>query len=172
MGILKVDAITDLNDQPIYGPVLGTPQTPSGTTADFTGIPSWAKKVTILFDGISFNNTAQLRVQLGDSGGIENTGYSGWVTTISATEASTSASSGIDFQSAAGSSISRGSITLFLINSSTNLWLATINLTHGSSDVHVGSVSKSLSSTLTQVRITTVAGTATFDAGSINVMWE
>ena len=58
------------------------------------------------------------------------------------------------------------------MNASTNSWLASINLTQGSTDVHVGSVSKSLSSTLTQLRITTVAGTATFDAGSLNVMWE
>ena len=97
MGTLKVDSITDLNGAPIYGPVLGTSQTASGTQVDFTGIPTWAKKVTILFDGISLNGTAQLRVQLGDSGGIETSGYSGWVTTVSPTETSTSASSELIF---------------------------------------------------------------------------
>ena len=47
----------------------------SGTSIDFTSIPSWVKRITVMFDGVSTNGTSNLQVQIGDSGGIENTGY-------------------------------------------------------------------------------------------------
>lgn len=57
-------------------PTLGTAvATTSGTAIDFTGIPSWAKKITVMLNGVSTNGSSNLIVQIGDSGGIEATGY-------------------------------------------------------------------------------------------------
>jgi len=59
----------------IGGLVSGTAVTASGTSVDFTGIPSWVKRVTVMFSGVSLSGTSSYLVQLGDSGGVENTGY-------------------------------------------------------------------------------------------------
>ena len=47
----------------------------SGTSIDFTSIPSWVKRITLMLAGVSTNGTSDPLIQLGDSGGIENTGY-------------------------------------------------------------------------------------------------
>src|SRR5690606_32240364 len=47
----------------------------SGTSIDFTGIPSWAKRVTVNFSGVSLSGTAFPLIQIGDSGGVETSGY-------------------------------------------------------------------------------------------------
>jgi hypothetical protein len=53
------------------------------------------------------------------------------------------------------------------------LWVASIvsSQTNSATGI-VGSGSKTLSGTLDRVRITTVNGTDTFDAGTINIMYE
>jgi len=43
----------------------------SGTSIDFTSIPSWVKRVTVMFAGVSTNGTGSYLIQIGDSGGIE-----------------------------------------------------------------------------------------------------
>jgi hypothetical protein len=55
----------------------GTAVSASGTSVDFTGIPSTAKRITVMFSGVSTNGTSIIQVQLGDSGGVETTGYVG-----------------------------------------------------------------------------------------------
>ena len=47
----------------------------SGTSIDFTGIPNWVDKITIMLSNVSTNGTSQPMFQIGDSGGIETTGY-------------------------------------------------------------------------------------------------
>jgi len=37
---------------------LATAQTASGTAVDFTGIPSWVKRITVMFSGVSTNGWA------------------------------------------------------------------------------------------------------------------
>jgi len=62
----------------IYPLVSGTSQaSTSGTSIDFTGIPSWVKRITVMFNGVSTNGTSNKQIQLGDSGGFETTGYLG-----------------------------------------------------------------------------------------------
>ena len=145
----------------------------SGTTVDFTSIPSWVKRITVMFNGVSTNGSSDVIIQLGDSGGFEATGYLG--------------STGETFTTGAGSSqfttgigVSRGTtsiavrhglVTIALMGS--NLWAAGVSTSR--SDVataYSGASNKTLSDTLTQIRITTVNGTDTFDAGSINIMYE
>ena len=48
----------------------------SGTSIDFTGIPSWVKKITVMFNGVSTNGASNLRIQLGSTT-MQTSGYSG-----------------------------------------------------------------------------------------------
>jgi len=148
----------------------------SGTSIDFTGIPSWVKRVTVMFSGVSTNGTSNIQMQLGDLGGIETTGYLGagcYVHNAGTTGASTSTSGFVVSMNVAASTIIHGIAVISLLNSSTNLFTFASNVSRSDfASVILGSGSKSLSDTLTQLRITTVNGTDTFDAGSINILYE
>jgi len=146
----------------------------SGTAIDFTGIPSWVRRITVMFSGVSTNGSSHIQIQLGDSGGVETTGYLGTSTTIQGTAAGTTAFTagfGIRYDSAAG--VRHGAITLSLLNSSTNAWVAAGVLATSDTAATIQTAgSKALSDVLDRVRITTVGGTDTFDAGVINLLWE
>lgn len=156
--------------------VLGTVQTTtSGTTVDFTGIPSGVRRITIMFAGFSTSGTSNIMIQLGDSGGFETSGYLGATTTVaSATPSSATITSGLPVTNAiAAASILHGSVTLSLMNSAAFTWVSSgVTALSNAATTHIAAGSKSLSAELTQVRITTVGGSDTFDAGSINISYE
>jgi hypothetical protein len=140
----------------------------SGTSIDFTSIPSWVKRITVILAGVSTSGTSVMQIQLGDSGGIENTGYSGGARGFGQTASSSGAV--LSFDNAA-SIIWGGAITINFLTGTT--WAFSGNI-YGNSDGYNGSMActKTLSATLDRVRITTVNGTDTFDAGSINILFE
>jgi hypothetical protein len=142
----------------------------SGTSIDFTGIPSWVKRITVMFDGVSTNGASNLLIQIGDSGGVETTGYTSAVGNNAATATSTAGL--IVTSNGASGSILSGIMTIALIN--TNAWVSSVTLgdTTNTQTPYAGGGSKSTSATLDRVRITTVSGTDTFDAGSINILYE
>jgi len=142
----------------------------SGTSIDFTSIPSWVKRITVMWSGVSTNGTSNPLIQLGDSGGIEATGY---LANSSDYTASAAYTTGFGVYSGQASNILHGVATFALLNASTNSW-SCFGVINNSSGNYVSSMagSKSLSDTLTQIRITTVNGTDTFDAGSINILYE
>jgi hypothetical protein len=145
----------------------------SGTSIDFTGIPSWVKRITVMFNGVSTNGTSNPLIQLGDSGGIEATGYLGASSSLIAATASTNYTTGFGIFAALAANVFHGSMTITLIDASTNLWAA--SGVFGLSNIAATFTiigNKSLSGTLDRVRITTVNGTDTFDAGSINILYE
>ena len=157
--------------------VLATAQnSTSGTSIDFTSIPSWAKRITVMFNGVSTNGTSLLQVRLGSSsGGIETTGYVSGAQNGDnvGTYASTSTSGFLPasaFVTAAAMSLS-GSMVLTLVSG--NAWVQSGDFADGTSGNVVSTAgSKTLSSTLDRIRITTVNGTDAFDAGSINILYE
>lgn len=155
-----------------YGQLtLATAQTATGTAVDFTGIPSWAKRITVMFNGVSTNGTSPYLIQLGTSGGIENSGYLGAASTITSSVATTANSTGLMFvrNPAAIEAYSGMSI---ISSMSSNIW-SQFGVT-GTPNVATTSSggSKTLSGTLDRLRITTVNGTDTFDAGTINISYE
>jgi len=154
----------------------GTAVSASSTSVDFTSIPSWVKRITVMFDGVSTSSTSFEIIQIGDSGGIETTGYAGACAIVSNGNSTgvTQLSSGFMFQNGgSGSYLISGSIVLTSLNASTNTWTASGSVAPaGSLNVHTVGGSKSLSATLDRVRITTVNGTDTFDAGTINILYE
>ena len=146
----------------------------SGTSIDFTGIPSWVKKVTVLWNGVSTNGTSNPIIQLGDSGGIEATGYLGAASNMATGVATQNFTTGFGVFGTSGWTAARvvyGGLIISKIDG--NTWVA--SGTWAASDdnqVGVTSGAKALSDTLTQVRITTVGGANTFDAGTINILYE
>jgi len=149
----------------------------SGTAIDFTGIPSWVKKITVLTSGISTNGAANVVLQLGDSGGIETTGYTGALSTFGLTAlqsyTSTGATGALIVAGNDASDSYRHSLTISLLDPAANLWV--ISGVHSRPDTVTGSliVTKSLSATLDRIRIATANGTDAFDAGgSVNIMYE
>jgi hypothetical protein len=139
----------------------------SGTSIDFTGIPSWVKRVTVMFSGVSTNGANSLLVQLGDSGGIENTGYVSTSIQAALTDSSTA---GFIIRSAAATNLFSGSMVIKNING--NEWVSDHVVKQSTTANAFGAGDKTLSATLDRVRITTVGGTDTFDAGSINILYE
>ncbi len=155
--------------------VIGTSQSSaSGTAIDFTGIPSWVKRVTVIFSGVSTNGSSPPLVQIGDSGGNEVTGYAGSATTVGSSSVNGGLYNGSGFQIVAihvASYTIHGSMTI--VNLTGNTWVASgaFGLSDTSGTTQTAG-SKTLSATLDRIRITTVNGTDTFDAGTINIMYE
>jgi hypothetical protein len=149
---------------------LGTAQTASGTAVDFTGIPSWAKKITVMFNGVNISGNSQIQIQLGTSSGFVVTGYSsrGYSTLGNVSGNSTT---GIPIEWNGGTASPRtGSMTIQNISSNTfivNGANATVN-----ESFNQGFGSITLSGTLDRVRITTISGSPTFSAGTINISFE
>ncbi len=141
----------------------------SGTVIDFTSIPSWAKRITVMLSGVSLDAVANFLIQIGDSGGIENTGYISGATQSNNTVTATSTAGYVLNSGGAAASLHYGSIILTHFGS--NKWVAAgvLNIVGIG---HTNAGEKVLSDTLTQLRVTSTTGTANFDAGSINVMYE
>lgn len=144
----------------------------SGTSIDFTGIPSWAKRITVIFNAVSTSGTSQVQVQLGDSGGIETTGYTALAGGGATGVIVTSSSTGFIIDNSACTSSSSRNGNMIITNISGNTWIYSGNQSDSTTRVIMFGGNKDLSATLDRVRITTVGGTDTFDAGSINILYE
>ena len=139
----------------------------SGTSIDFTSIPSWVKRITVMFNGVSTSGTSPVQIQIG-SGSITNSGYSG---SCSYGTTTTNSSGFVVHSNIAAATIAYG--TVILTNVSGNVWTEMGSIGAASNAVSVsGGGLTTLTGALDRVRITTVNGTDTFDAGSINILYE
>ncbi len=154
------------------GPILATEQaTTSGTEVDFTSIPAWVKRITVMLDGVSTDGTEEIMIQLGDSGGLETSGY------VGAAQQGTAAiglSGGfILIQAGAATVVLSGQLILTLQDSANNTWAASGNFGRSDSpSLTVVAGVKPLSGTLTQVRLTSTGTPDDFDAGAVSIMYE
>jgi len=140
-----------------------------GTAIDFTGIPNWVKEVTVSFSEVSTDGASNYLFQLGDSGGIEDSGYNACGSNYVAVTTSTS---GFPFHNNS-STFAQGGFIKFA-NLSGNTWAGNGNfgqIAGGGQVISIGG-NKTLSGVLDRVRITTVNGIDTFDNGTINIMYE
>lgn len=177
MSTLKVNQITDLNDAERFNITSGTAvASTSGTNIDFTSIPSWVKRITLILNGVSVNGTQVMQVQLGTGGSPTTSGYSaaaGIFVTGNITSAN-SLTTGFAFNTTGGGAATQtwsGLVTLVLITGNTWVCSAQVTDTTGVRMGRGGGVI-SLSGVLDTVRLTTIGGTNTFDAGSINIFYE
>ncbi len=159
----------------------GTSTALSGTKEKtFIAIPSWVKRITLTFDSVSTTTAAANAnyapvVRIGDSSGIQSTGYTSYTGRINGAGAGSDKGSGTGYElinSGAGSQIYTGQVVLS--QSATNTWVINGIFSYidssGGSSMLTGF--KTLSSTLTQIQLTTVSGADNFDAGTINIMYE
>lgn len=149
----------------------------SGTSIDFTSIPSGVKRITVMMNGVSTNGASLIQVQVG-SGSFSTTNYvsGSSLSGGGVGQAGYSSTTGLLFDSGAptAAGVRYGAMSLF--NISGNTWIANFTITLNLSGFYYmmggGGVSPTLGGALDRVRITTVNGTDTFDAGSINIFYE
>ena len=143
----------------------------SGTSIDFTGIPSWVKRITVMFSGVSTNGSSNYQIQIG-SGSVLTSGYASGASYQGTGQAGANASTGFLVVNAPGvASILSGFVTLLNITSNSWVYGSVISRTN-EAYTQIGGGNVTLSGTLDRVRITTINGTDTFDAGSINILYE
>lgn len=143
--------------------------TTSGTAIDFANIPSWAKRVTVLFSGVSTSGTSNPLLQIGDSGGVSNSGYTSTVHHGPNSGVSSTAGLIVD---ASVSAASARSGTVTLENVAGNTWVSKGSLNSSAGFVETSAGSKTLTGVFDRVRLTTTNGTDTFDAGSVSLLIE
>jgi hypothetical protein len=144
----------------------------SGTSIDFTSIPSWVKRITVMFNGVSLSGTSSFLIQLGTSGGVVATGYSGGgFRSGGNTVATANYTTGFGFNNTTAAGIYGGNTVL--TNVTSNSWSCSGVISAGATETIATTAGNiTLGATLDRVRITTVNGTDTFDAGSINILYE
>jgi len=135
----------------------------SGTAVDIGGIPATATHVWIMFDAVSLNGTDDLLVQIGDSGGIENTGY------VSGSR-ETAASSTAGFIVFLGNATRAAYGVMELVKGAGNKWFASHDIYSPTISSGGGGV-KTLSDTLTQIRLTRTGSNSFDGSGTVTVRW-
>ena len=149
--------------------------TASGGTKDFTSIPATTKEIEVMFVGVSLSGTSTIQVRIGDSGGIEATGYNSSSANLADTGAvsATRITTGFLIYVAAATQTVHGILRLVLEDASDNTWVAYGNFSRGEADaIIVSAGSKSLSGTLDRLSIVSGNGTDTFDAGVVNIRYR
>jgi hypothetical protein len=138
------------------------------TSADFTSIPSWAKRITVMFNNVSLSGSDFIIVQIG-SGSLSTSGYtSSGSSGAAAVGTTTGQTTGFVIRTAAAGDAVTGA--MIIQNMTSNTWLS--NHACGGNAFFVGGgISPNLSGALDRVSVTR-SGTNTFDAGTINILWE
>jgi len=155
--------------------VLGTAvASTSGTSIDFTSIPSWVKRISVLFNKVGTNGTSLIQIQLG-AGSVTTSGYSTQVCYVSnSTPLNNRYTTGFVVENGPLASATYSGVARFTLFGS-NTWCGDSSLcfTDDANNANfMGSGIVTLGGTLDRVRITTINGTDAFDAGTINITYE
>lgn len=147
--------------------------TTSGTAVDFTGIPSWAKRVTVILSNVGLTAAENVLLQLGTSGGVVSTGYTtnrgliiGGTATVTSIDVTTSFVVGVG-----NASGDRHSGVFTMVNQTGNVWVGNGIFMNNAARTLMTVGYIDLGAQLDRVRISR-SGTSTFAAGSVNIMWE
>lgn len=148
--------------------------TTSGTSHSYTSIPSWVTKITLSISDVSMGTAGDIGIQIGDSGGLENSGYEGDVIKLDASSNTVTANSSefIIADHASAGNASSGVFVLTLIDAANFEWCLSGNSTSTGttgSTMQVCAGRKALSAALDRVALVSAA---TFDAGKVNILYE
>jgi len=142
----------------------------SGTSIDFTGIPAWVEKITVIFQGVSLSSTAQILVQLGTGSTTYTTsGYLSTSAAVSGTTSVSNVSSGFNIRTDGAAQLVSGTMTI--VNITGNSWVSSHSTKQSTTTAMFGAGDVALGAVLTAVRITSTS-TDTFDLGTINIIYE
>ncbi len=142
----------------------------SGTSIDFTGIPSTAKRVTVMFSGVSTSGTSNPLIQIG-SGSVTTSGYLGSGSALGGSVSTSAYTTGFGIVSGNAANTLSGALRLSLLTGNTWVIEGVLNAPN-QPQTNTTAGFLALAGVLDRVRITTVNGTDTFDAGTINILWE
>lgn len=145
----------------------------SGTSIDFTSIPAGVRRITVMFQGVSTNGSSITQIQIG-AGSVSTTGYTSSIAQVGSTTQGTSSTTGFAAIGSTGAGVAVSGIIVLCLQTGTT-WVASGSLGRDDNPGFVnvmGGSKTSLGGTLDRIRITTVNGTDTFDAGSINILYE
>ena len=143
----------------------------SGTSIDFTSIPSWVKRVTVMFSGVSTNGSSNYQLQIG-AGSVSTSGYLSYAMNSNGAGFTTNTTGFLLMDGVTAASTCTTLVVITLLTN--NTWVESSNMAIAGANKFSPSAgtSPALGGTLDRVRITTVNGTDTFDAGSINILYE
>ena len=145
----------------------------SGTSIDFTGLPAWVKRITVMCIGVSQNSASQTIILQVGAGSVTTSGYSSSNAFIAPSTDSGSLTTGFPITRGIGAAAAfHGIATICSFGSNSWVFSSTMADAPVQGQVHFGAGSIALGGTLDRVRLTTIGGTATFDAGSINILYE
>ena len=168
-------ASVTINNGAVLGITSGTAvASTSGTSIDFTSIPSWVKRITVMFSGVSTNGTSVMQIQIG-AGSFTTSGYASnaaYVSNTSGLNNGIYTSGFVILNSVTAAYTHNGVTTINLLGSNTWCQSGMMGIQSGGNANFFSTGSIALGGTLDRVRITTVNGTDTFDAGSINILYE
>jgi len=170
---LDGSASVTINSGAILGITSGTAvASTSGTSIDFTGLPAWVKRITLMFNEVSVSGTSSFLIQLG-------TGATTFTTTgYVATGGSFSSGGSNQFGSTIGMPIfsntgsAKFSGTMTISNITGNTWVSSHSGKYTTNNSNVGGGVIALGAVLTAVRFTTFNGTDTYNAGTVNIIYE
>jgi len=144
----------------------------SGTSIDFTSIPSWVKRITVMLSGVSTNGTSLIQVQIG-AGSVVSSGYLGTGGELRAAPDVANFTAGFGLSpTPAAADVIHGVVTIVNITATTWVYSFVGGTSNAATNLVGGGSSASLSGALDRVRVTTVLGVDTFDAGTINILYE
>lgn len=143
----------------------------SGTAIDFTGIPAGTKRITLALNGVSENANSNLLLQLGSSGGVETTGYASQYNSFNNTPGGVGVTNGVQLTGGNSATYAWNGIAQ-IVNVSGNTWVVSgTSMTNAAASTAIFAGSKTLSAVLDRIRLTSTTGD-TFDAGSVNILYE
>jgi hypothetical protein len=168
-GVLLKDGVTAASSIIITS---GTPlATTSGSSVEFTGIPTWAKKITVMFYGISVDTTNGIYVQIGPSGGVTTTGYTSTSIRGSGSPGSAAQTSGFAIQGGGNAGNTwYGMMDIFLMDATNYYYVSTHSLYSNNSNAVYGGGGVATTGLITRVKL--VGDATNFDAGSVNILYE
>lgn len=164
----------------------------SGTALTFSGIPSWATRISLGISALSVaptggvgTSSGPIILRLGTSSSVEGTGYAGSSATNNATSGATcshdpadAAAKGINLIGVATSIVGgadiviSGEVVLTLIDPATNLWASRAVLGFSSNaQTSFAAGSKALGGTLDRLQLNCSTGNS-FDGGKVSITYE
>ena len=165
-GVLSWATVTDTTTNLTRG----TAVTLSSSGAIFNNLPSGIRRITMTLWEVS-TDSGDFAIRIGDSGGIESSGYLSWDKRFGGSTFSTAGGTTQTGFSFSTGSTSNWSGNIVLTNPDGNDWVCTAQIVDEADNVRLVTGKKTLSAELDRIQID-VYSTGNIDNGSVNIFYE